>query len=100
MHNFKRKSMKEFDLNNGQGFIFKNTRKEKDSHPDYKGRIKTPSGEDLDIALWIKKGDKVTFFSASVQNPFVKEEQSKPLPKQEKVNEYSSKSRGEDDLPF
>lgn len=63
-----------YELKPGQGTIFKNSKKEKETQPDYKGEIKTPSGELLEIALWVKEGKKGKFFSASVKPPYVKEE--------------------------
>jgi hypothetical protein len=73
-----------FELKNGAGFIFKNKNKTANIHPDYKGDIKTPGGENLTISLWVKEGDRGKFFSVSVQQPYKKE-----------GTEISS-----DDLPF
>jgi len=58
-----------FELRNGQGTIFKNKYKNSDNHPDYRGEFKTPDGELLEIALWVKEGKNGKFFSASVQEP-------------------------------
>lgn len=61
-----------YEIKPGQGTIFKNSRKEKDTHPEYTGRIKTPDGEEWDLSLWVKKGNKGSFFSVSVKEPYVK----------------------------
>ena len=74
-------------MKNGQGSIFKNDHKTKDTHPEYRGKIKTPSGEELEISLWVKEGAKGKFFSASIQPPYVKEEQP-------------NDDRPDSDLPF
>jgi hypothetical protein len=66
---FSKGGMMAFELNNGQGTIFKNKYKNSDKHPDYRGTIKTPSGEVLEIALWVKDGKNGKFFSASIQEP-------------------------------
>lgn len=58
-----------FELKNGQGTIFKNQYKESERHPDYKGEFKTPDGQLLEIALWVKDGRKGKYMSASVQVP-------------------------------
>ena len=60
-----------FELENGRGSAFKNDRKENDKHPDYKGRIKTPSGEELDIAIWgTKSKDGKPYFSIRVTEKY------------------------------
>lgn len=69
------------------GAIFKNNFKEKETQPDYKGTINV-EGKNLEISLWIKEGQKGKFFSASVKEPYNKEEK-KPI----QVNNL-------DDLPF
>lgn len=68
------------------GAIFKNTNKKADSHPDYKGQINV-DGKLKEIALWIKEGKNGKFFSASISEPYVK---------QEPTNIVEEK----DDLPF
>lgn len=50
----------------GTGAIFKNDKKEKETHPDYRGTINI-EGQDFEIALWVKDGKKGKFFSASVK---------------------------------
>lgn len=82
--------MSQYD-NTNRGAIFKNDRKEKDTHPDYRGKINV-DGVDKEISLWIKESkDGKKFFSASISEPYVKEgETVKPI-QQEAKN---------DDLPF
>jgi hypothetical protein len=63
-----------YELKPGQGTIFKNSKKEKENQPEYKGEIMTPSGEKLEIALWVKEGQKGKFFSAAIKPPYVKDE--------------------------
>jgi hypothetical protein len=67
-----------YELKEGQGMIFKNTKKEKESQPEYRGEIKTPSGELLEISLWVKEGKNGKFFSASIKPPYKKDEQLPP----------------------
>lgn len=50
------------------GTIFKNDRKEKDTHPDYKGEVCLPDGEVVWINLWVKDGKNGKFFSVGL-NP-------------------------------
>jgi hypothetical protein len=68
------------------GAIFKNTNKKAETHPDYKGQINV-DGKLKEIALWIKDGKNGKFFSASISEPYVK---------QESTNIVEEK----DDLPF
>lgn len=55
-----------FDLREGQGSLFKNTRKSTDKHPDYTGSIKLPDGQEHWISAWIKEGAKGKFLSLSI----------------------------------
>jgi uncharacterized protein (DUF736 family) len=58
----------------GQGSIFKNEKKAKDTHPDYNGTILDPNGNKWDLSLWVKEsttGKK--YFSVSVKEPYVKD---------------------------
>lgn len=60
--------------NTNRGVLFKNDRKEKDSHPDYKGNIDV-NGVEFWLSAWIKNGAKGKFMSLSVQP---KEQQQAP----------------------
>ena len=44
----------DFKHKDGYGSIFKNSYKEKDNQPDYKGSGTTLSGKDVEIADWVK----------------------------------------------
>jgi uncharacterized protein (DUF736 family) len=85
-------STQQFD-NTNRGAIFKNDRKEKDTHPDYRGKINV-DGVDKEISLWVKTSkDGKQFFSASISAPYVKPDSDtpKPPPLSDEVD---------DDLPF
>lgn len=51
----------------GQMSLFKNDRKEKDSHPDYKGDGMDLEGNPVWISAWVKEGSRGKFFSISIQ---------------------------------
>jgi hypothetical protein len=57
--------MTEFD-NTNRGALFKNTRREKDTHPEYNGSINV-DGHDYWISAWVKEGKSGKFFSLSVK---------------------------------
>ena len=59
------------------GAIFKNTFKENDNHPTYKGQINV-AGKVYDIALWVKDGKNGKYFSAAIQEPWVPPADPKP----------------------
>lgn len=67
------KSMSTFD-NTNRGAIFKNNKKEKETHPDYRGTINV-DGVEKEISLWVKTSQKgEQFFSVSISEPYKKTE--------------------------
>jgi uncharacterized protein (DUF736 family) len=76
------------------GILFKNDRKEKETHPDYKGSI-TINGVEHWLSGWKKQGKKGTFLSLSIGEP--KQEQESPS----QVNHGSQGDDfDDDDIPF
>lgn len=55
-----------YDHKPNSGSLFKNDRKQKETHPDYKGDALI-NGRAVWIAAWIKKGKKGTFMSLSFE---------------------------------
>jgi len=71
------------------GAIFKNVKKEKETHPDYRGTINV-DGVEKEIALWVRTSQKgMQYMSAMISEPY------KAEPKVEK-----HESKGFNDLPF
>lgn len=52
--------------NSNRGVLFKNDRKEKDTHPDYKGSYTDGNGQEFWLSAWLKKDKNGnTFMSLS-----------------------------------
>ncbi len=78
------------DIKENKGIIFKNTKKTNENQPDYRGEINV-DGVKKEIALWVKKGEKGSFFSVGISEPYRKEEPDTVPAKMEEQT---------DDLPF
>jgi hypothetical protein len=56
------------------GAIFKNDYKKAENQPDYRGKVNV-NGKEMEVALWLKtSGSGVKFFSASFNEPYIKNE--------------------------
>jgi len=85
--------MTEYD-NTNRGALFKNTRREKDSHPEYNGSINV-DGHDYWISAWVKDGKSGKFFSLSVKR---KDGTAERPEKQEKPQSFARDM--DDEIPF
>ena len=81
------------------GVLFKNDRKESDSHPDYKGSAEV-DGVEYWLSAWVKTGAKGKFMSLA----FTAKEQKPNPPSREPVKQTRAQQRAtdpfDDDIPF
>jgi len=65
--------MSNYETKPGNGTIWRNQNKTEGSNqPDYDGKIKLLTGEEMKIALWVKDGQNGKFFSAKLSEPMKK----------------------------
>jgi hypothetical protein len=84
-----------FELKEGQGTIFKNRRKEKETHPDWSGELKL-GGKIYYISMWDKESEKAgPWFSVST-----KEKTFKEIKEKVEKAEVKGRSDFEDEIPF
>ena len=83
--------------NPGSFSLFKNERKEKDSHPDYKGDGKDLNGNDVWVSAWLKDGTKGKFMSCSMQLKTASSPAPAPTATPKPAPNFSDM---DDDIPF
>ena len=84
------------------GSLFKNDYKEKETHPDYKGKVMI-GGKEMQIAGWNKeKQDGNTFISVRISEPYVKDGDPdvKDHPLGSGFSQKDTKKNDNEDLPF
>jgi len=78
----------------GSFTLFKNTKKEADNHPDYRGDGMDMNGEPVWVSAWIREGAKGKFMSCSMQH---KNKKDQPKPKKANPGDLSDM---DDSIPF
>jgi hypothetical protein len=83
-----------YEKKDGQGSLFKNKRKETESHPDYTGSIML-SGVEHWLSAWINEGKDGKYMKLAVGKP--KEQRSAP---REEPRAQNNPIDFSDDIPF
>ena len=64
------------------GVLFKNDRKEKETHPDYKGKINC-GGTERWLSAWIKEGKSGKFMSLAIGDPTESQDRPHQTPEED-----------------
>jgi uncharacterized protein (DUF736 family) len=84
------------------GAIFKNDKKAKETHPDYRGKVNV-EGKDFELSLWIKESKNgLKYFSVAVSEPWVPAQNQNQNEEREALKNTIIRESGfdNDDLPF
>lgn len=68
-----------YTLKNGQGSLFPNQKREKDTHPNMTGKLVVPDGvqpgDELRVAAWTKESERGKWLSLSAEKAQPREDQ-------------------------
>jgi hypothetical protein len=85
--------------NNSRGVLFKNDRKEKETHPDYKGSYTDANGAEFWLSAWIKKDKNGNAFM-SLSTTAKDEAHNKGMQQARQAMAPQPQEPFSDDIPF
>lgn len=89
-----------YTLKNGQGSLFPNQKREKDTHPNMTGKLVVPDGvqpgDELRVAAWTKESERGKWLSLSAEKAQPREEQGSP----QSDNSAQSNDDFDSEIPF
>ena len=90
-----------FEPKDNSGTLFRNDRKEKDTHPDYNGTIMV-DGREYYLNAWLKKGAKGTFMSLSVKpkEARARDDYKQPMARSAEMRHGIDDGFGDPEIPF
>jgi hypothetical protein len=88
-----------FQLQSGNGVLFANDKKGKQSAPDFKGEILLESGQRIKLSAWTKQTKHGTMMISLKENNYVPEGQQQ-YPKEVQSGSGFSQNYDDKDIPF
>ena len=86
-----------YELRDNSGSMFKNDRKEKETHPDYKGTALI-NGVEMWMSSWLKTGANGTKFMSFSFQPKEQQQARNPMPAPPALKQPAPDF--DDDMPF
>lgn len=85
-----------YEQKDNSGSLWRNDRKEKDTHPDYSGSVRV-DGHDMWISAWLKESNGKKFFSLA----FKRKDGTAERPAPQEATKPTSFARDlDDEVPF